>query len=146
MADRRVVVTGLGTLNPLGNSVADYFHNLKEGMSGAGPITRFDAEKFKTRFACEVKNYNGADYFDRKEGRRYDLFTQFALVAAAQAMEDSGLEIEKVDPEKAGVIWASGIGGLKSLFEEVKTFVLGDGTPRLSPFFITMMIPDIAAG
>jgi 3-oxoacyl-[acyl-carrier-protein] synthase II len=133
-------------MNPLGNSVTEYFRNLQNGVSGAGPITRFDVEKYKTRFACEVKNYDGADYFDRKEVRRYDLFTQFALVAAAQAVEDSRLEIEKVDPEKAGVIWASGIGGLKSLFEEIKALALGDGTPRLSPFFITMMIPDIAAG
>ena len=146
MAERRVVVTGLGTLNPLGNTIAEYFRNLQNGVSGAGPITRFDVEKYKTRFACEVKNYDGAEYFDRKEVRRYDLFTQFALVAAAQAIEDSGLEIEKIDPEKAGVIWASGIGGLKSLYEEIKTLALGDGTPRLSPFFITMMIPDIAAG
>ncbi len=146
MAERRVVVTGLGTLNPLGNTIAEYFRNLQNGVSGAGPITRFDVEKYKTRFACEVKNYDGAEWFDRKEVRRYDLFTQFALVAAAQAIEDSGLEIEKIDPEKAGVIWASGIGGLKSLYEEIKTLALGDGTPRLSPFFITMMIPDIAAG
>jgi 3-oxoacyl-[acyl-carrier-protein] synthase II len=115
-------------------------------VSGAAPITRFDAEKFKTRFACEVKNYDGAAYFDRKEIRKYDLFTQFALVAATQAMEDSGIDPEKVDRERAGVIWASGIGGLKSFFEEVKSFAAGDGTPRFSPFFITMMIPDIAAG
>ena len=133
-------------MNPLGNSIAEYFRNLQNGVSGAGPITRFDVEKFKTRFACEVKNYNGADYFDRKEVRRYDLFTQFALIAAAQAMEDSGIDVEKVDLEKAGVIWGSGIGGLKSFFDEVKSFALGDGTPRLSPFFITMMIADIAAG
>ncbi|MDR2890964.1 MAG: beta-ketoacyl-ACP synthase II [Alistipes sp.] len=146
MAERRVVVTGLGTLNPLGNTVSEYFRNLQDGVSGAGPITRFDAEKFKTRFACEVKNYDGAAYFDRKEVRRYDLFTQFALVATAEAMEDSGLDVEKIDVERAGVIWASGIGGLKSFFEEVKSFSLGDGTPRYSPFFITMMIPDIAAG
>jgi len=146
MAERRVVVTGLGTLNPLGNTVAEYFRNLRGGVSGAGPITRFDVEKFKTRFACEVKDYDGARYFDRKEVRRYDLFTQFALVAATEAMTDSGIDPEKVDVERAGVIWASGIGGLKSFFEEVKAFALGDGTPRLSPFFITMMIPDIAAG
>ena len=146
MAEKRVVITGLGTLNPIGNTVEEYFRNLKEGVSGAAPITRFDAEKFKTRFACEVKNYDGAQYFDRKEVRRYDLFTQYALVAAAQAMEDSGLDVEKVDPERAGVIWGSGIGGLKSFFEEVKGFALGDGTPRFSPFFITMMISDIAAG
>ncbi len=141
-----MVVTGLGTLNPLGNTIGEYFRNLQNGVSGAGPITRFDAEKFKTRFACEVKNYDGGEHFDRKEVRRYDLFTQFALVAAAQAMEDSGLDLEKVDPERAGVIWASGIGGLKSFFEEARAFALGDGTPRFSPFFITMMIPDIAAG
>ncbi len=146
MAERRVVVTGLGTLNPLGNTIGEYFRNLQNGVSGAGPITRFDAEKFKTRFACEVKNYDGADHFERKEVRRYDLFTQFALVAAAQAMDDSGLDVEKIDVEKAGVIWASGIGGLKSFFEETKNFAAGDGTPRFSPFFITMMIPDIAAG
>ncbi len=146
MAERRVVVTGLGTLNPLGNTVPEYFENLRNGVSGAGPITRFDVEKFKTRFACEVKNYDGANFFDRKEVRRYDLFTQFALIAAAQAMEDSGIDVEKVDSEKAGVIWGSGIGGLKSFFDEVKSFSLGDGTPRLSPFFITMMIADIAAG
>ncbi|MDR2890677.1 MAG: beta-ketoacyl-ACP synthase II [Alistipes sp.] len=146
MAERRVVVTGLGTINPLGNTIPEYFRNLQDGVSGAGPITRFDVEKFKTRFACEVKNYNGADFFERKEVRRYDLFTQFALVATAEAMKDSGIDPEKIDPEKAGVIWASGIGGLKSFFEEVKGFALGDGTPRYSPFFITMMIPDIAAG
>ncbi len=146
MADRRVVVTGLGTLNPLGNSVGEFFANLKNGVSGAGAITRFDAEKFKTRFACEVKGYDGLQHFDRKEVRRYDLFTQFALVAAAQAMEDSGIDVEKIDCERAGVIWASGIGGLKSFFEEARAFALGDGTPRFSPFFITMMIPDIAAG
>ncbi len=146
MTERRVVVTGLGTMNPLGNTIAEYFRNLQNGVSGAGPITRFDVEKFKTHFACEVKNYNGADWFDRKEVRRYDLFTQFALIVAAQAMEDSGIDVEKVDLEKAGVIWGSGIGGLKSFFDEVKSFALGDGTPRLSPFFITMMIADIAAG
>ncbi len=146
MAEKRVVVTGLGTLNPIGNTVEEYFRNLKEGVSGAATITHFDPEKYKTKFACEVKNYDGTQYFDRKEVRRYDLFTQYALVAAAQAMEDSGLDVEKIDPEKAGVIWGSGIGGLKSFFEEVKGYSLGDGTPRFSPFFITMMIPDIAAG
>ncbi len=146
MAERRVVITGLGTLNPIGNTVEEYFRNLKEGVSGAATITHFDPEKYKTKFACEVKNYDGAQYFDRKEIRRYDLFTQYALVAVAQAVEDSGLDVEKVDTERAGVIWGSGIGGLKSFFEEVKGFALGDGTPRFSPFFITMMIPDIAAG
>ncbi len=146
MAEKRVVITGLGTLNPIGNTVEEFFRNLKEGVSGAAPITHFDPEKYKTKFACEVKNYDGTQYFDRKEIRRYDLFTQYALVATAQAMADSGLDVEKIDPEKAGVIWGSGIGGLKSFFEEVKGYGLGDGTPRFSPFFITMMIPDIAAG
>lgn len=146
MEKRRVVITGLGTLNPIGNSIGEYFENLKNGVSGAAGITHFDPEKFKTKFACEVKNYDGSRYFDRKEVRRYDLFTQYALVTAAQAMEDAAIDVEKIDPERAGVIWGSGIGGLKSFFEEVKGFALGDGTPRFSPFFITMMISDIAAG
>lgn len=146
MEKRRVVITGLGTLNPIGNSIGEYFENLKNGVSGAAGITHFDPEKFKTKFACEVKNYDGSRYFDRKEVRRYDLFTQYALVTAAQAMEDAAIDVEKIDSERAGVIWGSGIGGLKSFFEEVKGFALGDGTPRFSPFFITMMISDIAAG
>jgi 3-oxoacyl-[acyl-carrier-protein] synthase II len=146
MAERRVVITGLGTLNPIGNNIEQYFENLEAGVSGAGPITHFDATKFKTRFACEVKDYDGSQYFDRKEIRKYDRFTQYALITAAQAMTDSGLDVEKIDPERAGVIWGSGIGGLKSFFDEAAKFALGDGTPRFSPFFITMMIPDIAAG
>lgn len=146
MAERRVVITGLGTLNPIGNTVEEYFRNLKNGVSGAAPITHFNPEQYKTKFACEVKNYDRTQHFDRKEVRRYDLFTQYALVVAAQAMQDSGIDVEKIDTEKAGVIWGSGIGGLKSLFEEVKGFTLGGDTPRFSPFFITMMIPDIAAG
>ena len=108
-------MTGIGTINPLGNNVQDYFANLKAGVSGAAPITRFDAGKFKTRFACEVKGYNWEDYFDRKEVRKYDLFSQFALVAADQAVKDSGLDLEKINKLRAGVIWASGIGGLKSM-------------------------------
>jgi 3-oxoacyl-[acyl-carrier-protein] synthase II len=146
MAERRVVITGLGTLNPIGNNIEEYFGNLEAGVSGAAEIIQFDASKFKTRFACEVKNYDGAQYFDRKEIRKYDRFTQYALVVAAQAMADSGLDVEKIDPERAGVIWGSGIGGLKSFFEEAANFALGGGTPRFSPFFITKMIPDIAAG
>ena len=139
-------MTGIGTINPLGNSIQEYFANLKAGVSGAAPITRFDAEKFKTRFACEVKGYNWEDYFDRKEVRKYDLFSQFALVAADQAVKDSGLDLDKVNKLRAGVIWASGIGGLKSMYDEISGFIKGDETPRFSPFFIPKMIADIAAG
>lgn len=146
MAERRVVITGLGTLNPIGNNISEYFDNLEKGVSGAAGITHFDPEKFKTKFACEVKNYDGSQFFDRKEIRKYDRFTQYALIVAAQAMEDSGIDVEKTDLTRAGVIWGSGIGGLKSFFEEARGFATGDGTPRFSPFFITMMIPDIAAG
>ncbi len=146
MALRRVVVTGIGTINPLGNSVEEYFSNLEKGVSGAGPITHFDASLFKTKFACEVKNYNPADFFDRKEVRKYDLFTQYALVASEQAMKDSGIDLEKIDREMAGVIWASGIGGLETFYQEVKGFVEGGFVPRYSPFFIPKMIADIAAG
>ena len=146
MTGRRVVVTGIGTINPLGNSIEEYFSNLEKGVSGAAPITHFDAEKFKTRFACEVKNYDPTRYFDRKEVRKYDLFTQYALIAAEQAVADSALDLEKVDKEQVGVIWSSGIGGLKSFFDECLGYAAGDGTPRFSPFFIPRMIADIAAG
>ena len=146
MQKRRVVVTGIGTINPLGNNIQEYFANLKAGVSGAAAITHFDAEKFKTRFACEVKGYNWEDYFDRKEVRKYDLFSQYAMVAADQAMTDSGIDLEKVDKMRCGVIWASGIGGLKSMYDEIAGFLGGDGTPRFSPFFIPKMISDIAAG
>lgn len=146
MARRRVVVTGIGTINPLGHNIEEYFTNLENGVSGAGPITRFDAEKFKTRFACEVKDYDYTKYFDRKEVRLYDLYTQFALIAAAQAVADSGLDLDAVDKEMAGVIWGSGIGGLETFFQEVKGFVEGGLIPRYSPFFIPKMIADISAG
>lgn len=146
MKSRRVVVTGIGTINPLGNSVEEYFSNLENGVSGAGPITHFDASKFKTQFACEVKNFNGEDYFDRKEIRKYDLFAQYALVSAEQAMRDSGIDVEAVDKETAGCIWGAGIGGLETFFQEVKGFVEGGENPRFSPFFIPKMIADIAAG
>ena len=112
MTERRVVVTGIGTINPLGNNIEEYFSNLEKGVSGAAPITHFDAEKFKTKFACEVKNYDSSLYFDRKEVRKYDLFTQYALIAATQAVEDSALDLEAVDKEQVGVIWSSGIGGM----------------------------------
>ncbi len=146
MSAKRVVITGLGTINPLGNSIAEYFDNLEKGVSGAGEITHFDATNFKTKFACEVKNYNSADHFDRKEVRKYDLYSQYALVAATQAMEDSGIDPEKIDLERAGVIWASGIGGLETFYQEVKGFVEGGFIPRYNPFFIPKMIADLAAG
>lgn len=128
MTGRRVVVTGIGTINPLGNSIEEYFSNLEKGVSGAAPITHFDAEKFKTKFACEVKNYDPTQYFDRKEVRKYDLFTQYALIAATQAVEDSALDLEKVDKEQVGVIWSSGIGGIKSFFDECLA-----GPPGMEP-------------
>lgn len=146
MADRRVVITGIGTINPLGNSVAEYFENLANGVSAAAPITHFDPEKFKTRFACEVKNFDPAGYFDRKEIRKYDTFAQYALVSVAEAVADSKLDFEHCDTERAGVIWSTGVGGLKSFFAEVTDYAAGDGTPRFSPFFVPRMIPDLAAG
>ena len=146
MSRRRVVVTGIGTINPLGHNIEEYFTNLENGVSGATPITRFDAEKFKTRFACEVKDYDYTKYFDRKEVRLYDLYTQFALIAAQQAVADAALDLDAIDKEMAGVIWGSGIGGLETFFQEVKGFVEGGLIPRYSPFFIPKMIADISAG
>lgn len=146
MARRRVVITGIGTINPLGHNIEEYFTNLENGVSGAAPITRFDAEKFKTRFACEVKDYDYTKYFDRKEVRLYDLYTQFALIAADQAVVDAGIDLDTINKENVGVIWGSGIGGLETFFQEVKGFVEGGNTPRFSPFFIPKMIADIGAG
>lgn len=146
MKTRRVVVTGIGTINPIGNNVQEFFNALENGVNGAAPITHFDASKFKTQFACEVKNYDSSKYFDRKEVKKYDSFTQFAMIAAQEAVEDSGLDLEKIDLDMAGVIWGSGIGGIETFFNEVKNYVEGDGTPRYSPFFIPKMIADIAAG
>lgn len=146
MSLRRVVVTGLGTVNPLGNSVKEYFDNLKKGVSGAAPITHFDTTNFKTKFACEVKNFDPLLYLERKEVRKHDLFTIYAFAAVDEAMKDSGLELDKIDLEQAGVIWASGIGGLGTFYQEVKSFVEGGLIPRYSPFFIPKMIADIAAG
>jgi 3-oxoacyl-[acyl-carrier-protein] synthase II len=143
---KRVVVTGLGALTPIGNNVKDYWQNLINGTSGSEMITRFDTSKFKTRFACEVKGFEPLDHFDRKEARKIDLYCQYALVAAAESMKDSGLDIEKINLDRAGVIFGSGIGGFNTVFEEVKAFVEGDGTPRFSPFFIPKLISDIAAG
>lgn len=146
MTLRRVVITGLGALTPLGNTVDELWTGLINGVSGAGPITRFDASKFKTQFACEVKNLDINNYFDRKEARKYDPYAQFAMIAAEQAVVDSGMDLEKIDKERIGVIWASGIGGLETFENEVSEFARGDGTPRFNPFFIPKMIADIAAG
>ena len=143
---KRVVVTGLGALTPIGNTVAEYWKGLSGGVSGAAPITRFDAAHFRTKFACEVKNYDPLQYFDRKESRKMDPFAQFALIASTEAIEDSRLDLEKIDLDRAGVIWGSGIGGLKNFQDEVTNYANGDGTPRFNPFFIPKMIGDIAAG
>ena len=143
---RRVVVTGLGALTPIGNSVSDFWESLINGKSGAAPITRFDPEKFKTRFACEVKGFDPNDHFDRKEGRKLDLFSKFAMVTATQAVEDAGFDLEKINHDRVGVIWGSGIGGLETFQTEVAGYTRGDGTPRFNPFFIPKMIADIASG
>jgi 3-oxoacyl-[acyl-carrier-protein] synthase II len=143
---RRVVVTGLGALTPIGNSINEYWNGLSNCVSGAATITRFDAGKFRTQFACEVKNFDAADYLDRREVRRMDLFTQFAMIASDEAMKDSAIDLEKIDQNRAGVIWGSGIGGLKTFQDEVMIYANGDGTPRFNPFFIPKMIADISAG
>lgn len=143
---RRVVVTGLGALTPIGNDVPSFFQGLQSGTSGAGLITHFDTEKFKVKFACEVKNFNAEDFFDRKEARKMDPFTQFAMVAADEAIQHSGLLQQSYDPDRIGVIWGAGIGGLTTFFAEIVDYAKGDGTPRFSPFFIPKMIVDIAPG
>jgi len=143
---RRVVVTGMGALTPLGNNLNDSWKGLVDGVSGAGLITHFDTSKFKTRFGCEVKGFDPANHFDRKEARKMDRYAQYALVAAEEAVKDAGLDPEASDKDRAGVIWASGIGGLETFLEEVRAYVQGDGTPRFNPFFIPKMISDIAAG
>ena len=144
---RRVVVTGLGAITPIGKNVNDYWAALLAGVSGAGPITLFDAAKFKTQFACEVKDFDAKEYFDRKEVRKYDRYAQFGIITADQAIADAGLlEDDSIDRDRIGVIWASGIGGLDTFHESVSDFSRGDGTPRFNPFFIPKMIADIAAG
>jgi 3-oxoacyl-[acyl-carrier-protein] synthase II len=147
MKSRRVVVTGLGAITPLGNTVTDYWNGLINGVSGAAPITRFDASKFKTRFACEVKGFNPEDFLDKKEARKLDPFSQYGLVSAMQAVKDAGLDKEGAfDPDRTGVIWGSGIGGLLTFQEACFDFAKGDGTPRFNPFFIPKMIADICSG
>jgi len=146
MQTKRIVVTGIGTLTPIGNNLASYWENLVNGVSGADMITQFDASKFKTRFACEIKGFDPVEFMDRKEARKLDRFAQIALVASDQAVIDAGITNENVDHDRVGVIFASGIGGLTTFTEEVTNFVQGDGTPRFNPFFIPKMILDIAAG
>lgn len=146
---KRVVITGIGAITPIGNTVDEFFSALLEGKSGAAPITYFDTTNFKTKFACEVKGFDLKNYshiFDRKEARKHDMYSQFAMIAADQAVVDSGLNLDTVDKDQVGVIWASGIGGIRTFFDEVKGYVLGDGIPRYSPFFVPKMISDIAAG
>jgi 3-oxoacyl-[acyl-carrier-protein] synthase II len=143
---KRVVVTGLGAVTPLGNNVKDFWDSLIQGLSGANLITRFNTENFKTKFACEVKNFNSEDYFDRKEIRKYDLFTVYALVAADEAVRDSGLDLETVDKDRIGVIFGSGIGGFNTFLNEVGDYFKGNNIPRFNPFFIPKIISDIAAG
>lgn len=143
---KRVVVTGMGALTPLGNDLQSYWNGLANGVSGADAITLFDTTKFRANFACEVKNFNPENFMDRKEARKMDRFAQFANVTTEEAIKDSGLDLDKIDKSRVGVIWGSGIGGLTSFFNESADFAKGDGTPRFSPFFITKMISDIAGG
>lgn len=143
---KRVVVTGMGALTPIGNTLETYWNALIAGKSGAGMITRFDAEKFKTRFACELKDYDATNYFDRKEARKLDPFAQYAMIAADEAIAHSGLDLEKIDKYRTGVIWGAGIGGLETFQNEILEHAKGDGTPRFNPFFIPKMIADIAPG
>ena len=146
MEERRVVVTGLGALTPIGNSVSAFWEGLSQGKSGAAPITHFDASKFKTQFACEVKGFNPLDHFGRKEARKMDPFTHYALVAADEAIKDSEIQLDRVDLTRFGVIMGSGIGGVNVFYQEIKNFVEGTGEPRFNPFFIPKMIIDISAG
>ena len=143
---KRVVVTGLGALTPIGNTIDEFWNGLINGKSGAAPITHFDATNFKTRFACEVKNFNPTDFLDRKEARKMDKFTQYAMVASQEAIDDSGLDFEKENKDRVGVIWGAGIGGLETFQNEVLDYAKGDGTPRFNPFFIPKMIADMAPG
>ena len=146
MSFKRVVITGLGALTPIGNTLAEYWQGLKNGTSGAAPITKFDTTLFKTKFACEVKNFDAGQFMDRKEARKLDPFSQYAMVVADEAIKHSNLPLSDINPDRVGVIWGSGIGGLLTFQEEVRSFAAGDGTPRFNPFFIPKMIPDLSAG
>ncbi|WNW01373.1 beta-ketoacyl-ACP synthase II [Tenacibaculum sp. HL-MS23] len=143
---KRVVVTGLGALTPIGNNIEEYWDSLVNGVSGAAPITYFDAAKFKTRFACELKNFNATDFINRKDARKMDRFTQYAMVASDEAIVDSKLNLDEINKFRVGVIWGAGIGGLETFQNEAMEFGAGDGTPRFNPFFIPKMIADIAPG
>jgi 3-oxoacyl-[acyl-carrier-protein] synthase II len=143
---KKVVVTGIGAITPIGKNVSEFWTGLSNGVSGAALITRFDTTHYRTKFACEVKDYNPIDYFDRKEARKMDYFTQFALISAGEAIGDSAIDIEKIDLDRAGVIWAAGIGGLKTIGDEIVTFANNNKIPRFSPFLIPKLIPDISAG
>ncbi|WP_394748260.1 beta-ketoacyl-ACP synthase II [Spongiimicrobium salis] len=143
---KRVVVTGLGALTPIGNNIEAYWDGLVNGKSGCAPITYYDTEKFKTKFACELKDYDPGDYFNRKEARKLDRFAQYALISSDEAIEDSGMDLDAIDKFRVGVIWGAGIGGLETFQNEVLNFAAGDGTPRFNPFFIPKMIADIAPG
>jgi 3-oxoacyl-[acyl-carrier-protein] synthase II len=143
---RRVVVTGLGALTPIGNTVEEYWNSLINGISGAAPITYFDASKFKTQFACELKNFDVENFIDRKEARKMDRYAQYAMVSSDEAIKDAAFDLEKIDKDRAGVIWGSGIGGLETFQNEMLNFASGDGTPKFNPFFIPKMIGDIACG
>ena len=146
MVLKRVVVTGLGALTPIGNTIEEYWNGLINGVSGAAPITYFDASKFKTQFACELKDFNAEDFLDRKESRKMDRYTQYAMVASDEAVHDANFNLEKIDKDRIGIIWGSGIGGLETFQIEMLNFAAGDGTPRFNPFFIPKMISDIACG
>jgi len=146
MKKRRVVVTGIGALTPIGNNLQDYWDNLIKGVSGAAPITHFNAENFKTQFACEIKNFNPTDFLDRKEARKLDVFSQYALVVANEAVQQSKINTEDINPDRSGVIWGSGIGGMFTFFNESVSYGQGNGTPRFNPFFIPKLISDIPAG
>ena len=146
MSLKRVVVTGLGAITPIGNDIPSYWEGLVSGKSGSAPITYFDTKKFKTKFACEVKNYKPTDYFDRKEARKLDKFAQYALIASEEAIRDANIDFDQLDLFRVGVIWGAGIGGLETFQQEVIGFAAGDGTPRFNPFFIPKMIADIAPG
>jgi len=146
MGLKKVVVTGIGVLTPIGNNVREFYDGMIKGVSGAALITKFDVTNFRTKFACELKNFDPLDYLDRKEIRKMDPFTQYALISAQEAIENTGLNLDQVDTDRAGVIWAAGIGGLKTFEEEIMNYAQNDGIPRFNPFFIPKMIPDISAG
>jgi len=143
---KRVVVTGLGALTPIGNTIPEFWDNLLNGVSGAAPITSFDTEKFKTKFACELKNFRVEDFLEKKEARKLDPFVQYAMVSTDEAVKDAGFDFSQMDTNRVGVIWGSGIGGIKTFLEEMRNYFAGDGTPRINPFFIPKMIIDIVTG